>query len=62
MLCKGTGNAKRGFLCQYHLWSYDLEGQMQGALREQENSITREDKDENALLQVSVDTFGGFIF
>lgn len=19
-----TGNAKRGFLCQYHLWSYDL--------------------------------------
>ena len=29
-----TGNAKRGFLCQYHLWSYDLEGQLRGVLRE----------------------------
>ncbi len=62
VLCQGTGNAKRGFLCQYHLWSYDLEGKMRGALRERENVITREDKDENGLLQVSVDTFGGFIF
>ncbi|KKC06936.1 aromatic ring-hydroxylating oxygenase subunit alpha [Mycobacterium nebraskense] len=62
MLCQGTGNAKRGFVCQYHLWSYDLEGKMRGALRERENVITREDKNENGLLQVSVDTFGGFIF
>src|SRR5271166_1032503 len=61
-LCTGTGNAKRGFLCQYHLWSYDLEGKMRGALRERENFISSDDKDENALLQVSVDTFGGFIF
>ena len=31
VLCQGTGNAKRGFLCQYHLWSYDLEGKLRGA-------------------------------
>ena len=31
MLCQGTGNAKRGFLCQYHLWSYDLEGKNAGS-------------------------------
>lgn len=62
MLCQGTGNAKRGFLCQYHLWSYDLEGKLRGALRERENAITSEDKEENGLLEVRVDTFGGFIF
>jgi hypothetical protein len=62
MLCQGTGNAKRGFLCQYHLWSYDLDGKLRGVLRERENSVTREDKDQNGLLQVCVDTFGGFIF
>lgn len=62
VLCNGTGNAKRGFLCQYHLWSYDLEGKMRGGLRERENFLTRDDKDGNGLLPVSVDTFGGFIF
>jgi nitrite reductase/ring-hydroxylating ferredoxin subunit len=30
-ICQGrTGNAKRGFLCQYHLWSYDLDGRLKG--------------------------------
>lgn len=55
-----TGNAKRGFLCQYHLWSYDLDGRLKGMLRE--NLAGPIDKDENSLLQVSVDTFAGFIF
>lgn len=55
-----TGNAKRGFLCQYHLWSYDLDGRLKGMLRE--NLAGPIDKDENSLLQVSVDTFVGFIF
>lgn len=55
-----TGNAKRGFLCQYHLWSYDLEGKLKGLLRE--NLAGPIDKTENSLLQVSVDTFAGFIF
>lgn len=61
VLCTGkTGNAKRGFLCQYHLWSYDLEGTLRGVLRE--NLAGQVDKSENSLHQVSVDTFGGFIF
>lgn len=55
-----TGNAKRGFLCQYHLWSYDLEGKLKGLLRE--NLAGAIDKTENSLLPVSVDTFAGFIF
>lgn len=55
-----TGNAKRGFLCQYHLWSYDLDGRLKGILRE--NLAGPIDKTENSLLSVSVDTFAGFIF
>lgn len=61
MLCNGaTGNAKRGFVCQYHLWSYDLDGRLRGLLRE--NMAGLPDKGENSLLQVPVDTFAGFIF
>jgi len=60
VLCQGTGNAKRGFLCQYHLWSYDLEGKLKGLLREAEAGPL--DKDDNSLIEVPVDTFGGFIF
>jgi phenylpropionate dioxygenase-like ring-hydroxylating dioxygenase large terminal subunit len=60
MLCNGTGNVKRGFLCQYHLWSYDLEGKLRGVLRE--DSAGTVSRDEHGLLQVSVDSFAGFIF
>jgi phenylpropionate dioxygenase-like ring-hydroxylating dioxygenase large terminal subunit len=60
VLCQGTGNAKRGFLCQYHLWSYDLEGKLKGLLREAEAGPL--DKGDNSLIEVPVDTFGGFIF
>ena len=60
-LCiKATGNAKLGFLCQYHLWSYDLEGKLRGMLRE--DLVGQVDKNENSLLEVGVDTFAGFIF
>ncbi|OBJ03954.1 (2Fe-2S)-binding protein [Mycobacterium alsense] len=55
-----TGNARRGFLCQYHLWSYDLDGRLKGLLRE--SLAGPIDKKEKSLLQVSVDTFAGFIF
>lgn len=61
VLCTGgTGNVKRGFLCQYHLWSYDLGGRLRGVLRE--DLAGQIDKDENSLHQVPVDTFAGFIF
>jgi phenylpropionate dioxygenase-like ring-hydroxylating dioxygenase large terminal subunit len=55
-----TGNAKRGFLCQYHLWSYDLEGKLRGVLREE--LAGQIDKTENSLHEVPVDAFAGFIF
>lgn len=54
------GNSKRGFLCQYHLWSYGLDGQLKGVLREALAGPI--DKATHGLLPVSVDTFGGFIF
>ncbi|TDC88536.1 aromatic ring-hydroxylating dioxygenase subunit alpha [Actinomadura sp. 7K507] len=60
LICQGnTGNSKQ-FLCQYHLWSYDLNGKLRGILRE--NIQGPIDKDENSLLPVAVDTFAGFIF
>ena len=60
-ICQGsTGNAKRGFLCQYHLWSYDLDGRLKGLLREESSGGL--DKSDNSLIEVPVDTFGGFIF
>ncbi|MFZ2241462.1 MAG: aromatic ring-hydroxylating dioxygenase subunit alpha [Gordonia amarae] len=62
VLCKGRGNAKRGILCQYHLWSYDLQGKLKGVLRERENVLTALDKEGLGLLEVSVDCFAGFIF
>lgn len=61
LLCNAAaGNAKRGFVCQYHLWSYDLDGRLRGMLRE--NLAGPVDKRENSLLEVPVDTFAGFIF
>jgi nitrite reductase/ring-hydroxylating ferredoxin subunit len=61
VLClEATGNAKRGFLCQYHLWSYNLEGKLKGMLRE--DLAGPIDKDEHGLIEVPVDIFGGFVF
>lgn len=60
VLCTGSGNAKRGILCQYHLWSYDLDGALKGILREGAQGDIG--KDNLSLVPVSVDTFAGFIF
>ncbi|MGB3324405.1 MAG: aromatic ring-hydroxylating dioxygenase subunit alpha [Mycolicibacterium fortuitum] len=61
VLCRDArGNAKRGFLCQYHLWSYDLDGRLKGMLREPLAGPI--DKDTHGLIEVSVDTFAGFVF
>jgi nitrite reductase/ring-hydroxylating ferredoxin subunit len=61
-ICTGKGNAKRGLLCQYHLWSYDLEGRLKGVLREKENELTAVGKEGLGLFPISVECFGGFIF
>ncbi|HEY9310802.1 aromatic ring-hydroxylating dioxygenase subunit alpha [Williamsia sp.] len=61
-LCHGKGNSKRGILCQYHLWSYDLEGKLKGVLRQEENDLTALDKQGLGLLPISAECFAGFIF
>lgn len=61
LLCpEARGNAKRNFLCNYHLWSYDLQGNLTGMLRE--GLAGPIDKDTHGLIEVPVDIFAGFIF
>ncbi len=61
LLCtEARGNTKRGFLCNYHLWAYDLQGQLTGMLRESVAGPI--DKSAHGLIEVPVDTFAGFIF
>ncbi|MBL7500203.1 aromatic ring-hydroxylating dioxygenase subunit alpha [Frankia sp. CNm7] len=59
LLCAERKGNARQFLCQYHLWSYDLEGNCRGILREDNSQVDRAGV---GLLPVPVDTFGGFIF
>jgi phenylpropionate dioxygenase-like ring-hydroxylating dioxygenase large terminal subunit len=59
LLCAERRGNSRQFLCQYHLWSYDLEGTCRGILREGHSGV---EKDDVALLGVPVETFGGFVF
>lgn len=60
MCVEGKGNTGRRFLCPYHLWSYDLEGKLRGVSHPE--LVGDIDKDELGLLEVSVDTFAGFVF
>lgn len=61
LLCpEQRGNIKRNFLCNYHLWSYDLQGKLTGVLRE--DLAGPIDKETHGLIEVPVDTFAGFVF
>src|SRR3546814_293522 len=61
VLCREpNGNAGGRFVCPYHLWSYDLEGQLRGVTRP--DLVGDLNKEELGLLEVSVGTFAGFIF
>ena len=61
VLCRdGRGNTGKRFVCPYHLWSYDLEGDLRGVSRPE--LVGDLDKAELGLLEVAVDTFAGFIF
>lgn len=61
VLCRQpSGNTGNRFVCPYHLWSYDLEGDLRGVARP--DLVGDLDKGELGLLPVSVDTFAGFIF
>jgi phenylpropionate dioxygenase-like ring-hydroxylating dioxygenase large terminal subunit len=58
-LCLGKGNSPQ-FLCQYHLWSYGLDGRLLGVGRP--DLVGPIDKAKHGLLPVQVDSFAGFIF
>ncbi len=58
-LCIGKGNSPR-FTCQYHLWSYGLDGRLVGVARP--DLVGPINKDVLGLHPASVDTFAGFIF
>lgn len=61
VLCAGKkGKSKGRFTCPYHLWSYDLQGKLVGVTRP--DLVGPIDKSELGLIEVPVDTFGGFIF
>lgn len=59
-LCIGRGNCGARIVCQYHIWSYDLDGKLRGVARP--DLVGPIDKEELGLLPASVDTFAGFIF
>lgn len=58
-LCIGKGNSPR-FTCQYHLWSFGLDGRLVGVARP--DLVGPINKEELGLHPASVDTFAGFIF
>lgn len=66
--CRHRGNvlcdAKKGnngrFTCPYHLWTFGLDGSLVGVARP--DLVGDINKDELGLIEVSVDTFAGFIF
>jgi phenylpropionate dioxygenase-like ring-hydroxylating dioxygenase large terminal subunit len=63
VLCEGrsgeTGKASR-FTCPYHLWTFALEGKLQGVGRP--DLVGPIDKSTHGLVEVPVDTFAGFVF
>ena len=56
------GNCGPGgrILCPYHMWSYNLDGKLWRVSRP--DLVGPIDKDQHGLLQVSVESFAGFIF
>lgn len=58
-LCQGKGSAKK-FTCQYHLWTYGLDGALTSVGRP--DLVGPIDKAAHSLVEVPVDCFAGFIF
>ena len=56
----GTEHVRRAFVCPYHAWAYDLDGQLVGTpnVREDEHF----DRSQHPLYGVAVDDYAGFLF
>lgn len=59
LVAEGHGNA-RGFLCPYHHWSYNLEGELIGAPAM--SKTCNFDKKANGLPRFAVEIWHGFVF
>jgi phenylpropionate dioxygenase-like ring-hydroxylating dioxygenase large terminal subunit len=61
VLCsERTGNTGQRFVCPYHLWSFDLEGNLRGVSRP--DLVGDIDKMAHHLVEVPVGTWAGFVF
>lgn len=59
-LCKGGKGHATTIVCPFHRWSYSLEGELRGVARP--DLVGPIDKGQLGLVEVSVDTWAGFIF
>lgn len=58
-LCEGKGNSAT-FVCPFHRWTFNLDGKLRAVARP--DLVGPIDKGELGLIEVSVDTWAGFIF
>ena len=55
LACAGTFGAV--IRCPYHSWTYNIDGSLRGA-----PYLTDLDRDNHGLIQLDLDTWGGFVF
>ena len=61
LAARRKGNCGKGFVCAYHAWSYDLDGNLVG-VPSQKHYGEKFDKSQRGLAPVRVETCGGIIF
>ena len=57
---EGTGHVRKAFVCPYHAWTYDLNGQLIGTPNVKEDELF--DRSAYPLHGVTVDSYAGFLF
>lgn len=60
VLCREKKGHNARFTCPYHLWTFNLEGDLMGV--GQPHLVGELDKSEHGLVQASAECFAGFIF
>ena len=56
----GTQNVRKAFVCPYHAWTFDLNGQLIGSPNVQEDEHF--DRADHPLYGIAVDHYAGFLF
>src|SRR5262249_188667 len=57
---EGCGNTRRGFVCSYHSWSYDHEGNLTGVPGE--DTFGPVERDDHGLVQLACEERAGIVF